>query len=369
LFLEDVRGVSTKNSHPSRVGRYAIAEPIGRGALGEVYAGVEEHVGRRVAVRVGTTGDLRVHQQARVTGQVAHPNVVSVLDLGEDWGRPYVAMELLDGASLDRGGAVMLRSLDARLRAMEQVCAGLQAAHERGIVHGHVKPSHVFVTSGGDPGAHDADATPWGGIKLLDFGAGDGRPDPYAAPEQVSGEGASERSDVFSAAAVFHFMLTGRQPFNSNVAVVADPPPAIPDATAPEALSRTLLKALDKTPARRHQSINHLRAEIEQVRVGRQGDRDRLLKAALDRYRSIEALLAERRALGTRLGVAGVERECDQALARLAVAFPEFARGDAAVHTTDDAARAAEALQRLQLWHNEVLAAMAVLKTSAGGRT
>jgi serine/threonine-protein kinase len=356
LFLEDVRGVSTTNSHPSRVGRYAIAESIGRGALGEVYAGVEEHVGRRVAVRVGTIGDLRVHQQARVTGQVAHPNVVSVLDLGEDWGHPYVAMELLDGASLDSGGAVMLRSLDARLVAMEQVCAGLQAAHERRIVHGHLKPSHVFVTGDGT-------------IKLLDFGAGDGRPDAYAAPEQVAGEGASERSDVFSAAAVFHFLLTGRQPFSSNAAVVADPPPAIPESAAPEALSRTLLKALDKTPARRHQSINHLRAEIEQVRVGRQGDRDRLLKAALDRYRGIEALLAERRALGRRLGVAGVERECDQALARLASAFPEFARGDAgaAVQSTD-AARATDALQRLQLWHNEVLAAVAVLKTSAGGR-
>lgn len=347
--------MSTNNSHPSRVGRYVIAEPIGRGALGEVYAGVEEGVGRRVAVRVGTIGDLRVHQQARVTGQVAHPNVVSVLDLGEDEGHPFAAMELLDGASLDAGGAVMLRSLDARLQAMEQVCAGLQAAHERRIIHGHIKPSHVFVT-------HD------GVVKLLDFGAGDGRPDAYAAPEQVAGEGASERSDVFSAAAVFHFMLTGRQPFNSNAAVCTDPPPAISDAAAPEALSRTLLRALDKAPARRHQSINLLRAEIEQVRVSRQGDRDRVLKAAFDRYRDIEVLLAERRALGKRLGIAGVDREYDQAQARLATAFPEFARGDsgAAVHT--DAARAADALARLQLWHNEVLAAVSVLKSTAGAR-
>lgn len=348
--------MSTNNSHPTRAGRYVLAEPIGRGALGDVYAGVEEHVGRRVAVRLGTIGDLRVHQQARVTGQVAHPNVVSILDLGEESGHPYVAMELLDGASLDAGGAVMLRSLDARLHAMEQVCAGLQAAHERRIIHGHVKPSHVFVT-------HE------GTVKLLDFGAGDGRPDAYAAPEQVSGEGATERADVFSAAAVFHFMLTGRQPFNSNAAVCTDLPPAIPDTAAPEALSRTLLKALDKTPARRHQSINHLRAEIEQVRVSHQGDRDRVVKAAFDRYRDIEALLDERRALGRRLGMAAVERECDQALARLASAFPEFARGDAgaAVQSTD-AARAADALARLQLWHNEVLAAVAVLKTSAGVR-
>ncbi|HJU41758.1 MAG TPA: serine/threonine-protein kinase [Vicinamibacterales bacterium] len=347
--------MSTNNSHPSRVGRYVIAEPIGRGTLGEVYAGVEDHVGRRVAVRVGTIGDLRVHQQARVTGQVAHPNVVSVLDLGEDQGHPFVAMELLDGASLDGGGAVTLRSLDARLQAMEQVCTGLQAAHERGIVHGHIKPSHVFVTRDGV-------------VKLLDFGAGDGRPDAYAAPEQVAGEGASERSDVFSAAAVFHFMLTGRQPFNSNAAVRTDPPPAIGEAAAPEALSRTLLKALDKNPARRHQSINHLRAEIEQVRVSRQGDRDRVLKAARDRFRDIELLLAERRALGRRLAIESADREYDQALARLSSAFPEFARGDAGAVQFSDAARAAEALARLQLWHNEVLAAVSVLKSTAGVR-
>jgi serine/threonine-protein kinase len=349
--------VSDNHSHPTRIGRYVIAEPVGRGALGEVYAARDEQIGRRVAVRVGTIGDLRVHQQARLTGQIAHPNVVSVLDLGDDAGRPYAAMELLDGEGLDRGGAVMLRALDARLEAMEQVCNALQAAHDRGIVHGHIKPSHVFVTR-------------QGAVKLLDFGAGDGRPDAYAAPEQVKGEGATERSDVFSAAAVFHSLVTGRAPFSSNAAVMTEPPPAIGEAAAPEALSRTLLKALDKTPARRHQTVNHLRAEIEQVRTSRQGERDRVLKAAFDRYRDIEHLLDERRALGRRLGVATIDRECEQALARLASTFPEFARASGDGHAIGpvDPARAADALARLQVWHNEVLAAASVLKTAGGDR-
>lgn len=349
--------MSDNHSHPTRIGRYVIAELVGRGALGEVYAARDEKIGRRVAVRVGTIGDLRVHQQARLTGQIAHPNVVSVLDLGEDAGRPYAAMELLEGEGLDSGGAVMLRSLDARLEAMEQVCNGLQAAHDRGIVHGHIKPSHVFVTR-------------HGAVKLLDFGAGDGRPDPYAAPEQVNGEGATERSDIFSAAAVFHFLVTGRAPFSSNAAVPSEPPPAIGEAAAPEALSRTLLKALDKNPALRHQTVNHLRAEIEQVRTSRQGDRDRVLKAALDRYRDIENLLDERRALGRRLGLATIDRECEKALARLASTFPEFARAAVDGHAIGpvDPARAAEALARLQVWHNEVLAAVSVLKTAGGDR-
>lgn len=349
--------MSDNHSHPSRIGRYVIAEPVGRGASGEVYAAVDERIGRRVAVRVGTTGDLRVHQQARVTGQVAHPNVVSILDLGDDQGRPFAAMELLEGAPLDSGGAVMLRTIDARLHAMEQILSGLQAAHDRGIIHGHLKPAHVFVTK---PGA----------VKLLDFGAGVGRPDPYTSPEQIRGEAATERSDVFSAAAVFHYLLSGRAPFGSAAAVLSEPPPALSIDASPEAVSRILLKALDKTPSRRHHSVKLLRAEIEQVRVGRQGDRDRVLKAALDRYRDIESLLEERRTLGRRLGVASIDRECEQALARLASAFPEFARAGAYGHAVSpmDPPRAAEALARLQLWHNEVLAAVSVLKTAGGGR-
>lgn len=349
--------MSNNHSHPTRIGRYAVAEPVGRGAMGEVYAALDEAIGRRVAVRVGTIGDLRVHQQARVTGQIAHPNVVSILDLGQDEGRPYVAMELLEGASLDGGGAVMLRSLDARLQAMAQVCNALQSAHHRGVIHGHIKPAHVFVTRHGV-------------VKLLDFGAGVGRPDAYAAPEQVKGEAASERSDIFSAAAVFHFMLTGRAPFISNAAVLSDPPPAIGDAAAPEALTRTLLRALDKNPARRHQSVNLLRAEIEQVRTSRQGDRDRVLKAAFDRYRDIENLLDERRALGRRLGVPTIDRECEKALARLASTFPEFARASGDGHAIGpvDPARAADALAQLQVWHNEVLAAVSVLKIAGGDR-
>jgi serine/threonine protein kinase len=308
-------------------------------------------------VRIGFPGDLRVHQQARMTGQVAHPNVVSVLDLGEHDGRPYVAMELLEGTTLESGGSVAARSLEARLALMDQVCLGLQVAHERGVIHGHLKPSHVFVT--GD--RH---------VKLLDFGAGDGRPDAYASPEQVTGLGASPRSDVFSAGAVFHYLLTGRTPFASNAAVVLDPPPAISLAAAPEALSRAVLKALEKDPNLRQHSINQLRAEIGQVRDGSRGNDDRVLKAAFDRYHDLEALIAQRRALGRRLGLADVERDCDRTLASLAAAFPEFARAGLEYEGLGSvtAARAAEALLELKSWHNRVLAEVALLRAAGGER-
>ena len=341
-------------SHPSRIGRYAIVECVGNGALGPVYAGIDDAIGRRVAVRVGRAGDPRVHQQARVTGQVAHPNVVSVLDLGEESGDPFAVMEMLEVAPLT--DASPLVSLDQRLDVMRQVCDGLQAAHDRGVIHGGIKPSHVLLQSGGV-------------VKLIDFGV-EKRVDVFASPEQLARERVTERTDIFSAAAAFQFLLTGRAPFVSPAAATTEQPQAISTADAPEGLSRTLLKAMDKDPARRHASIAHLRAEIDQVRQGRQGDRQRVLIAAFDRYRGIEALLAERRALGRRLNLPSIEHECDARLAKLAAAFPEIARAGLDINNAGDidAARASEALTELQLFHNDVAAEVSVLKAASGAR-
>lgn len=346
--------LSNNGSHPSRVGRYAIVECIGHGAIGPVYAAVDEDIGRRVAVRVGRPGDPRVHQQARATGQVAHPHVVSVLDLGEDGGSPFAVTELLEGAPLN--ATSFTGTLEQKLEVMRQVCDGLQAAHDRGVIHGGVKPGHVFVQTGGV-------------VKLLDFGAGR-RTDAFLSPEQAIRDVVTARSDVFSAAATFHYLLTRKPPFTSSAAAMSDQPPAISAADAPEGLGRTLLKAMDKDPDRRHASVNHLRAEIEQVRQGRQGDRDRVLVAAFDRYRRVEELVAERRALGRRLNLPAVDAECDARLAALAVRLPEFARAGLDINNVGDVApaRAAEALAELQQVHNEVAAEVAVLRTASGVR-
>ena len=319
-----------------------------------MYAGIDDAIGRRVAVRLGRAGDPRVHQLAKVTGQVAHPNVVSVLDLGEEDGNPFAVMEMLEVAPLTARSP--FASLDQRLDVMRQVCDGLQAAHERGVIHGGIKPSHVLLQSGGI-------------VKLIDFGV-EKRADVFASPEQLARERVTERTDMFSAAATFQFLLTGRPPFVSPAATTTEQPQAISPADAPESLSRTLLKAMDKDPARRHASINHLRAEIDQVRQGRQGDRSRILIAAFDRYHDIEALLAQRRALGRRLGLPKIESECDARLARLAVAFPEFARAGTDINDVGDidAARASELLTELQLFHNDVAAEVAVLRTASGAR-
>ena len=328
---------------PPTIGRYRVVDRIGHGAMGDVYAAIDEDIGRRVAIRV-----MPPDQKSEMTGQVTHPNVVTVFDRGEDHGRPYVVMELLEGASLaeflQRPDA---QSLQAKTALMLQVCDGLQAAHDRGVVHGHLKPGHVLVQQSGV-------------VKLLDFGAPLSGVSAYAPPEQVNGGRADQRSDIFSAAAVFHFMLTGRPPHAPGAA----------GGDVNEALGRVLAKALDERPDRRHQSVAHLRAEIDQVRRSQEGDRYRVVRAALDRYRQIEELIDQGRALGRRLGLAAIERECGQRSAQLASAFPEFARSgnDSGVIVLMDPTRATAALALLQTWHNEVLAEVSVLQAANGGR-
>ena len=101
---------------------------------------------------------------------------------------------------------------------------------------------------------------------------------------------------------MFHFMLSGRPPIAPGVAA----------SDVPEALARVIAKALDEQPDRRHQSVAHLRAEIDQARRGQEGDKYRVVRAALDRYCQIEELIDERRALARRLGLTAIERECDR---------------------------------------------------------
>lgn len=330
---------------PPTIGRYRVVDRIGHGAKGDVYAAIDADIGRRVAIRV-----MPPDWNSEITALVTHPNVVTVFDRGEDHGHPYVVMELLEGTSLaEHLGRPESQTLNAKTALMLQICDGLQAAHDRGVVHGHVKPAHVLVQTGSV-------------VKLIDLGHPlPGGASPYASPEQLNGGRADHRSDIYSAAAVFHFILTGRSPRA----------PGVVGGEVPEALGRVLATALDEQPARRHQSAALLRAAIEQIRRAQEGDRHRVGRAAFERYRQIEELIDQRRALGRRLGLAAIERECGEKSVQLASAFPEFARAGGATESGMivllNPARAAAALAQLQTWHNELLAEVSVLQAASGG--
>jgi len=205
-------------------GRYEILEKLGEGAMGVVYRARDSAIGRIVALKmlsaeVGAEEELhqRFQREAEAIGRLNHPNVVTVYDLGQHDGQLYMAMELLEGEDLrsliDSRAEVPLAD---RVRILMQICEGLGYAHSKGVVHRDVKPANIHVSAAGK-------------VKLLDFGLARvaaretitrrgvilGTPD-YMAPEQAMGKGVDQRSDIFSAGAVFYEFLTLEKPFRGK---------------------------------------------------------------------------------------------------------------------------------------------------------
>ena len=261
------------------IGRYLLRERLATGATGYVYEAVDQDTNLVVAVKV-IAADLqdepetreRFYREARITGELAHPNIVRVLDVGEDHGRPFIAMERLDGLPLrDYLQKRPAMTVAERLALIVQIFEGLGAAHAHGAVHRDVKPGNIFVQ-------HD------GCVKLLDFGLARlrastltasgvvvGSPG-YMSPEQVEGRRVDERSDIFSASAVSYLILTGRPPFEGRnlpevlQAVLQEAPAPIADAEAPGALARIIDKALRKSSDDRYQTCAEALSELRAVR-------------------------------------------------------------------------------------------------------
>jgi serine/threonine-protein kinase len=285
---------------PAQVGRFLLIERIGGGATSSVFSATDTRTGQQVALKMLAT-DLEDEREARerffreatVTAGLEHPNIVAVQEIGEEQGRPYIAMELLTGLPLGehlRQSAA--QSLEAKLGLMEQLCRGLQAAHDREIVHRDIKPSNLFVTREGC-------------LKILDFGLARlsastltangqilGTPD-FMSPEQAAGRRVDARSDVFSAAAVSYFILTGRAPFAGrdlratlNALIDGSPSPIL-DAGVPHSLKRTLARGLARSPEQRFPRCADMLVSLEAVRrsLGRSPMWNRLV-SLVDRVRA-----------------------------------------------------------------------------------
>lgn len=245
-------------------GRYRIATRIAAGGMGEVWSGVDERTGRRVAVKVmhPHTADEEVFAQrfrdeARHAASLEHPNIVDVLDSGDDDGLAYLVMELVEGGTvaqlIDTGGALGPGTVRSILR---QVARALGVAHRAGLVHRDVKPSNILVRPDGV-----AKLTDFGIVHATD-GAGLTRPGEmigsphYVSPEQAAGAPASPASDLYSLGAVAHEMITGRKPFDRGtplaiaLAHVMEPPPELPEGT-PADLTAVVSALLAKDPGAR----------------------------------------------------------------------------------------------------------------------
>ena len=255
-----------------QVGRYLIQGRLGRGGMATVYRASDPQIGRDVAIKflhASLAEDAECHnrflQEARAAGGLSHDNIVVVHDVGEIEGRPYMAMELIDGVPLvdvlERTRQIPIR--DAVVVGV-QLARALDYAHAHGIVHRDIKPGNIMllrdkrkvkVTDFGI--AHIED----GATQRTQVGAVLGTPQ-YMSPEQTRGEKLDGRSDLFSAGIVLYQMVAGERPFRGdNLVAVAtqianEPAPPLQQARpdAPPALRRVIERCLAKTPAQRFQS-------------------------------------------------------------------------------------------------------------------
>jgi serine/threonine-protein kinase len=204
------------------IGKYRIVGKIGQGAMGEVYKAKDPLLNRFVAIKTiapslaaETDFRHRFKKEAQSAAALSHPNIVTIFDFGEEDGTVYMAMELLEGQDLREVIRARGQSLAEKLALMEQICDGVGSAHARGIVHRDLKPGNIHVQ-------------PNGQVKILDFGLarlGDsditrtgtvmGTPN-YMSPEQIRGQKADARSDVFSLGAVFYELLCHHRPFEAD---------------------------------------------------------------------------------------------------------------------------------------------------------
>lgn len=258
---------------PERIGRYQIIERIGRGAMGVVYRARDEAMGRDVALKVLTADfeddpdiKTRFHREAEAAARLQHPNIINILDVGEDGHRFFIVMELLRGLPLKEFLKQPDVTLERKLDLMTQLCAGVGAAHKSEIFHRDIKPGNLFVRTDGI-------------LKILDFGVARlasssmtasgfivGTPD-YMSPEQACGTEIDGRSDIFSIGGVFYYMVAGRKPFPAThlptlfQQIQSEAPQPVPDA--PPALMAVIRRALAKQPAQRYQTCAEIVADLE----------------------------------------------------------------------------------------------------------
>jgi serine/threonine-protein kinase len=262
----------------NRVGRYEITEPLGQGGMGTVYKAYDPLLARVVAVKVisaqfSTQPDLRERffREARAVARLDHPNIVTVYDLGEEDGVPYLAMQFLEGRDLEhRMRSPEGMSLTRKVEIAIAIAGGLEHAHTAGIVHRDVKPANVFITNEGQ-------------IKLLDFGLARlvtseltrsnvmvGTVN-YMAPEQLRGEKTDHRVDIFSFGVVMYEMLSGRKPFQAEsfastmYKILEETPEPLGqlDPTLPPLLVAVVDRAIAKAREDRYQLMAELHRDLE----------------------------------------------------------------------------------------------------------
>lgn len=266
--------------------RYEILERVGVGGMAEVFKGKDHKLNRFVAIKVlkeefRENGGFikKFKEEAQAAAGLAHPNIVNVYDVGDEYGIYYIVMELVEGITLknyiERKGQLTVK--EATSIAI-QVSAGLEVAHNNQIVHRDIKPQNIIISREGK-------------VKVTDFGIAKATTSQtttstamgsvhYASPEQARGGYVDHRSDIYSLGVVLYEMVTGRVPFDGDTAVAVAVKhlqeklilPTAFNSEIPFSLEQIIRKCMEKSPDRRYQDIGDLMADLKQSLMDPEGD-------------------------------------------------------------------------------------------------
>ena len=258
------------------IGRYQLVEKLGQGGMGIVYRAFDPLLQRVVALKLignleaGEEVRERFFREARAAGQLSHKNIITIHDLGEHEGQPFLAMEYLEGEDLQhRMASRQPMSVARKLELAVEICEGIEYAHDHGVIHRDIKPANIFLTAAGR-------------VKILDFGLARlitseltnsnmmmGTLN-YMAPEQVRGERADHRSDIFSTGVVLYELFGGRRAFEGDsfgatlYKILEEVPPALRslDANLPPELEAVVDRALEKPRDARYPHMSDMLRDL-----------------------------------------------------------------------------------------------------------
>ncbi|HEY1207842.1 MAG TPA: protein kinase [Terracidiphilus sp.] len=278
-------------STPKTIGRYEIIDELGHGAMGSVFRAKDPAMDRIVAVKTILPGALageqssefrqRFFREARAAGALSHPGIVSVFDVGEHEGVPFLVMEFVPGRTLADAIKKGERCLLERVCEIgQQIAEALGHAHRKGVIHRDIKPANILLTQREADGTEQAKISDFGVAKLT---AGEitttgqllGTP-AFMPPEQFTGAPIDGRADLFSLGVILYWMASGEQPFPGETMsavsykiVHTEPvPPAKLNPAIPAAMEGVILKCLAKSPAERYQTGEEVAQALAQLRAG-----------------------------------------------------------------------------------------------------
>jgi serine/threonine-protein kinase len=267
------------------LGKYEIRRPLGRGATGVVYEGWDPIIARRVAIKTvrlpnetdSETEDAlaRFRREAQAAGRLTHPNIVGVFDYGETSDLAFIVMEFVDGpplkSLLDRHERFALPDI---VRIMEDLLAGLQFSHQRGVVHRDIKPANIMLTSSGQAKITDFGIARIESSSMTQAGQVLGTP-AYMSPEQFMGQVVDARTDIYSSGVMLYQLLTGDRPFEGSMSAImhkalnTDPPsPSQISVTVPRAFDVVVRRAMARRPDDRYRTATEFAEALRAAAAG-----------------------------------------------------------------------------------------------------